>query len=159
MAHLLALKQSRFTYNMAAVLLYFKTKTCIQIEHSNTNTYLDLFSMIGENVSHKGKPTQLCNASGYALLPYGHKKNCPPSTRRCGMQENSKPIFQPSKGKRLPSPTAAREEAGSDSGVLAFFCEVASSQICPLCFYTSKSSAFFHGDTQGILFFLHNFAA
>ena len=69
MAHLLALKQSRFTYNMAAVLLYFKTKTCIHIEHSNTNTYFDLFSMIGENVSHKGKPTQLCNASGYALLP------------------------------------------------------------------------------------------
>ena len=97
---------------MAAVLLYFKTKTCIQIELSNTNTYLDLFSMIGENVSHKGKPTQLCNASGYALLPYGHKKNCPPSTRRCGMQENSKPIFQPFRGETPSDASSGRKKQG-----------------------------------------------
>ena len=83
---------------MAAMLLYFKTKTYIQIELSNTNTYLDLFSMIGENVSHKGKPTQLCNVSGYALLPYGHKKTVHPRPDDAGCRRTANQSFSLQRG-------------------------------------------------------------
>ena len=92
------------------------------------------------------KPPSVAQPCHKAFRPTVHtQKNCPPLTRSDLRKQDAGAWGRTANVKlaSLRGPVGRRpEDSGGASGVLAFFCEVASSQICPLGDFWVQNYAF-----------------